>query len=580
MGSSRIQFLKIASVLACTAGPLLASGFVPPTEGPVAFRRDQLPIDPDTMAKLSGHLTVLAAGMDAETPAARRSAAQMLALAMALDPANGAARKLIEDYVQDDHQPTGDAATLAASRAWIRELMVWLEDPASTDKGRGLANCLEDIVAEPQATKPGAESGAWAGWVPKLSAYETAPVKPEGLAGGPAALPATVVRLTAASVDTLLWKKIKPSGQRAGEGPPAAKWILEPGRISMAATTAAAGSDAAEKPFAIAIGAPDPSWTLADSTAPILAIVKKRFPDLPSGVRIAVGDAEFGESLVAKKSSAVNAATAVLAISALSGRAPDGTVLGTLDAKGAFGISADFWDELRALASGPGGRLVVPAGAIAYLPSMLAMENPDFFMKYEVLVAKDVEELLEFSSKVPAEPLAGISARFAEIRGKMGSQAAGPFVANPFVRRRLAELSQEAPYHFSAKMLALQGAGQRPTQIPTWVLVPEILRAIEPMEWMLKPETMTSEVNPTDLAATYEACRSQVVRLKRYVQRDDAALLARVEDMVVLIRPLERAMRSRGSEQAGTFLPAHGTWMRAHAAIMEELNATRKLSKP
>ena len=348
----------------------------------------------------------------------------------------------------------------------------------------------------------------------------------------------------------------------------------------MGATTAAAGSDAAEKPFAIAIGAPDPSWTLADSTAPILAIVKERFPDLPSGVRITVGDAEFGESLVAKKSAPVNAATVVLAISALSGRAPDGTVLGTIDAKGAFVISADFWDELRALAGGPGGRLVVPAWAAAYLPSVLAMENPDFFMKYEVLVAKDLDELLEFSSKVPAEPLAGISARFAEIRGKMGSQTAATFVANPFVRRRLAELSQEAPYHFSAKMLALQGAGQRPTQIPTWVLVPEILSAIEPMEWMLKPETMTSEVNPADLAATYEACRNQVVRLKRYVQRDDAALLARVEDMVVLIRPLERAMRSRGSEQAGTFPPAHGTWMRAHAAIMEELNATRKLSKP
>ena len=58
---------------------LVAGNFAVPAEGPVAFRRDRLPLDAGTMAELSRQLVTLAEGLSAETAVNRRAAAQVLA---------------------------------------------------------------------------------------------------------------------------------------------------------------------------------------------------------------------------------------------------------------------------------------------------------------------------------------------------------------------------------------------------------------------------------------------------------------------------------------------------------------------
>ena len=79
-----------------------------------------------------------------------------------------------------------------------------------------------------------------------------------------------------------------------------------------------------------------------------------------------------------------------------------------------------FWYQLQALGKGKGQRLVLPAEAAAYLPSILAMEKPEFFFDYEVLLASDFKQLLDLTAKKPKEPLASATAKFREIRERAG----------------------------------------------------------------------------------------------------------------------------------------------------------------
>jgi hypothetical protein len=571
------QIWKVAMVWAAVTTSTWAADFVAPAEGPLPFRRDRLPLDSEAMAELSQHLSTLANGMEPETAASRRTAAQLLALSVALDPANADARRLLADFAASVHEVTAEKPAQAASRARVRVILDWLADPLSGEGGKGLAKCLADVLAasdsQDSEDPSRQESGAWAGWIPPVAAYEPAPEPADETLSEPS-VPVAAIKLAQASLGAPVWKTLKPATAPEAGRSSVSRWVLKPGMIAMSATLAAPESKNSELPFAIKIPAADPGKLPPRATAPLLSLLESRFPELPPGGVITLGDEEFAASIVAQRRPVLDAGTAVLALAALSGRAPNAAVIGTVDPSGKLGIPADFWNQLQALQAGSGGRLVLPVEAADYLPSILAMEKPEFFMKYEVLLAKSLDEMLELSAKEPTAAIAEIIGRFEEVRGKFNDQEVRTFVANPFVRRRLSEIGQAAPYHVSARMLSIQGAGQRPTKIPRRVLVAEILRAIAPMDLienkdLLNPETVSAE----RLLATFEVCRKQLETLKRYAEREDLGLLGRVEDMVLLMRPLERALRTRGatSGQQGSATAAHSALLRTYTAILEEL---------
>ena len=145
-------------------------------------------------------------------------------------------------------------------------------------------------------------------------------------------------------------------------------------------------------------------------------------------------------------------------------------------------------------------------------------------------------------------------------------------MANSFVRRRLAEVAAEAPYHFSARMLAIQGAGDRPVFIPRTVLASEIRTAIEPMRWLLTiSSSELTEAHVNALAATYDTCRSRVEALGRYAEKKDRGLLELSADMLTGIRTIDRAARSRSDDVQSLVVAAHDGVVRAHGALMGEL---------
>ncbi len=265
----------------------------------------------------------------------------------------------------------------------------------------------------------------------------------------------------------------------------------------------------------------------------------------------------------------------MLANAALTGKAPGATVIARIAADNKLALPAYFWRHLTALDKGTGGRLVLPAASKEYLTAMLAFENPEFFLKYEVFVASDTAEFLELSSAEQTENHAAVSARFAEIRDKAPDGAVGSYLANRFVRQRLEEIAAEAPYHASARMLAVQGSGERPRTPSREILASEIWRAVDPIHsTTLTQIGLADPAMLTRIETIYETSRGEVDRLERYADIRDRDLVEKARELTSSLRTLTRALRSRDSlgEKYQEVLAAHAELLAADTAFRLEFS--------
>jgi hypothetical protein len=550
----------------------LAAEFAPPAEGPVAFRRDKLPLDADAMGVLSKQIETLARGLNPETPEDRRGAAQMLALAMALDPANARARDLLAAYQEGRHRPNAEADQLERGHARIWQTIAWLETPEAGDQGQALASCLKDviIISDPKHPKSAelrstGEKGAWQGWVPGIAAYKKNEIaaQMEEVDDKPVPAPTEVkpdlaetgLKLATAEVNTMLWRKIEAGNE--------IDWMLgafpfkmtaqiasaEEGAVSNQGIVSDGGDKKVHHRFSVRIGSGGDHEIFNRTNRMLESLLLKTYGKMPADLRISISSKEFEASLESKRKQSITAAAAVLASSAVTGVEPTGIILGQIDETGAYKLPTGFWDQLHSLGKGQGGRLILPVDAMSYLMSLLALERPGFFMEYEVLLATDFKQLLELSAKQPEGSLASALAKFSEIRDKAGTQDVRQYIANKFVRDRMALVLQDAPFHASSKMLMIQAAGNRPTLVARSVLAAELRRAIAPIGALSVIEDFrfdTMKVAKYD--EIYEACRAKVDGLIRYAEKNDRALIERTQSLVISVRTVDRAIRERGEE--------------------------------
>jgi hypothetical protein len=538
--------LALTAWLAVFAPCVRAAEFAPPAVGPVAFRRDRVPLAARTMAGLSRNLETIARALPGDTPVQRQAAARALALAIALAPANEEPRKLLEIYQNGGRPPEPDAARIAPSRASIWQHIAWLESPEAGAHGQALASCLKDVmtVADPENPKAAAlreagDKGAWAGWVPDIHAYEPGKIasipKPE--------LPqAEIVEKTPAGPEILLPKASVQTvfRQRTGTNPPV-RWAHAPAPLQMRASW---GEEAG---FSLMIGPEGAAEPLMESARLIRRLLKKQHGTLPSRMHVRIGGGEFMRAVEEGKAPEVTAAAAVLASAAVTGREPDAVIIGQLDEVGAFKLPSRFWDQLQALGPGNGRRLVLPAAAAGWLPSLLAMEKPGFFMDYEVLLASDFRQLLEFSAKSAEGAVADAAVKFREIRTRAEGQDLRVYLANRFVRQRLEELARAAPFHGSTAMLLLQGSVDRPRYLSRPALASELRRFIEPMAWISQLGYLDSNSREiSEFNAVYKTSRLAVDQVERYVAKADLDLWEGSRECTVALWKLNRMARARG----------------------------------
>lgn len=552
--------------------PLPAGPFVPPDEGAVVFRRDRLPLDVDLMRELSQHLASLAMGQGGTHAADRRTVAQMIALALAIQPENSELRNFATAFGKGQQQAQGDPKQFAQARVRAWEILGWLESPEAGADGHALAACLGDVMTavdpkHPRAAawKQSGEQGEWRNWVKPVAEFDEPSVTVNDPALIPTAQPtdkakpAEPIQLAKATLTTVLWT----AGDKTSGGS-----AMRPMPITMAAKPVelptspySPGKPPGKSPGKPPGKPPDFScqWNGGQTAGDegsfktlcwrVKETIELGHDPFPSGINLAFSPVNRLTYLFDQDRSAISGTLAVLMKSAVRGVEPQATVIGEIGKDGSFQLPSRFWERLRALADGPGGRLVLPSEAATYLPSILALDNPEFFMKYEVLLAASLDELSARSAKTPAAELADVTARFSEITSKIGSQAVPEYVANRFIRQRLDELARAAPFHASARMLAVQGAAKRPTTLPRAILANELLMAVRPMAWI--PKEPLEDLVPDTLINTFDTCKTRVARLERCAQTQDRDLLDLTNNLVVTIRTLSRALRNKTDASGG-----------------------------
>lgn len=561
------RFFIHAALLSLLAGTICAApDFVPPTEAVPPFRRDKLPIDTDAMVSLSQTMTLLSRSAVMDEAPQRRAAAQALALALALDPANSAARDVLSSIIKEKHLRSPDPERLDHAKTQVWKLNDWLSTPEAGNDGNLLADLLGDTAAGLDPEHPSAsgrldsgERGKWDGWVAPVTAFqERANIIPPVMAGNetdtendsepfketPDVDPAPGLKLSSASINAVLYE-FRPNTNSYVLGPVTVSMQTHPHPDKLEGELGGEG-------LQINVNCQETMrWEVSEKVSkPMIEAlanvheVKKA--DLTHGViNISTGKGE--NYSFRRNGSDLTGPGFILANSALTGIAPDACFLGGLDRKGEELVLPDFfWKKLNTLIDGPGGRLVVPAASEKYLTALLAMEKPEFFMNYEVLIATSPKEAIRLCAMKPDQELASALAKFKEIKDKSSSAALGSYLANTHVRKRLVDLSQAAPYHLSAKLLAIQGAGARPRALEKKILAAEIFDAIDSLDaytqmqmWELTPEKIAA------IDRTQEVARERLGRIERYAEMRDREMVKKAEDVLADLRSLIRIMGDR-----------------------------------
>ncbi len=570
----------VAAIAFAMATVAHAAPFVAPAEENPPFRRDLLPVDTDSMVTLSEDLALLSHGIPLKSAAARRAAAQSLALALALDPANSSARDTISALEAEKIPAKAKPARLTTAKARLWQIHAWLAAPEAGTDGQLLADLIGDTASVLDPSNPTAvalrespEKGRWDDWVAPLSAFEEEALAKNGTdpfediepdMPAPGQTPAAgkpAILLNSAALTTVLHVFDKESGA----------WFLRPATVEMTASNEGTGA------FSVSVETPPSAINDIEQTVslPIRTAVEAYNSGVPDDGLVSMTIGGGGTYSFSKNGTNITGPGFILANSAITGVAPEATVIATLGEEGALTPPPFFWRLLTALSEGKGGRLVVPAEAEGYFTALLTLENPEFFLKYEVLIASTPKEFMELCASEPSENLAAAHASFKEIKDKAEGTALGAYLANRFVRQRLQDIVDTAPYHLSAKILAMQGAGERPRSLGKKVLASEIWRAIAPISDLVAMDFRLVEVDSIDsIEKTYETMRLEVDQLERYTDIRDRDLLTEGKDATTTVRTLARAMRSRSDdllERFESITAAHQAMVEANRVLVEKL---------
>lgn len=584
--SALIRSIFTAVIFTLIAGTIHAeTTFVPPTEAVPPFRRDKLPIDTDAMVSLSQTMTLLSRSASMDEAPQRRAAAQALALAIALDPVNSSARDILSSIAEGKSLRDPDPNDLNRAKTQVWQLNNWLATPEAGNDGNLLADLLGDTAAaldpdHPSASKwsDSGERGKWNGWVAPVTAFEKRKIVEK-----PVIAKTDPDPLEPAPDDNKLSSELKSSSASIKAvlydyQPGTDTFIFGPVTVSMEAHARAeekegdedkdedSDEDSDEEKQENGDGNGGYSgenlrmnvtcheavrWEVSEKVStPImraLAVLHGVKMSLLPKVDIRINTGKAGTYSFRRNGDDMTGPGFILANSALTGIAPDAYFIGNLDRKGEILELPDhFWKKLSTLMDEPGGRLVVPAAAEEYLTALLAMEKPEFLMKFEVLLASTPQEAVRLCAMKPDAELAAILAKFKEIKDKSDTAALGSYLANVHVRKRLVEISQAAPYHLSAKLLALQGAGNRPRAVEKKILAAEIFAAIDPLDaysemdiWELSKEKVAA------MEKALEESRERLGQIERYAEMRDRELLKGPEDVIADLRAMIRIVRDR-----------------------------------
>lgn len=569
----------LALLLCLLAAKLPGAAYIGPDPAPILFRRDLVPIDTDTMRELSGYLTDLATREPDGTPEQTRATAQLLALAIRLNPANRSALETdkslragqaVDSFEGDINQPLRQVWGIAD----------WLLDPASGAGGKDLGNLVVDALAviNPQnplvrLQDPEGELERWKHVVPTLAAYQRPPEQetpPPPAKPPPPPVERPPILLGQATTKTPLFLldrdrrrslRIVPLSMKVMERPQA-------GTLTFSLEPKTESSD------------------IASARVNVQKVLKQRWPDLP--IRRIAQISTGTDSYAPNNGQAISGPAALLIHSSLTGRPlrPGVTLVAEVASDGSLTRPLQSWSYLRALRLAPGGRLLVPPDFEPELRAMIALEDPAFFLRWEVLIVSSIDTALNLASE-NSDPagLAATSQLYEELRNVGRDKDVGQLCVNAKVRERLSEITSRVPFHYSAKMLLVQGdATLRPTRVEREVAGRILRSALEPVGRI--SQLPLSQLSAKRLLLAGEATSAEIERFSKFISPADQDLLQEAQEVAQLTQILGKGKQDGGLRDGVTYfrntpLPTYQSRLRSKfAALRQKLAPFTRESVP
>lgn len=569
-----------------------ADSFQPPTGKISPFRRDRLPINDQSIIGLSKYLTTIIGGSPYQTAKDRRAVAKALALALALDPKNESAEDRLSKLIEGEKPDIGDKDKLEREKGNLWGSLYWLASPEAGQDGNLLASLMgetlsaiypSDSEASSYLGKP--EHAAWNGWVAELTSFKKSPV----IEQKPAIKKEVEEEQELATNKPEEERKYDPkAGVILNHGKittviniydkDKAMWLPKVVSVSMKATSTLK-NDVGKDQYGFHLEIFGDSENFLQIQEEVSTPLKDRLFDyrgqLPEHAEIKISLDGEPSYPFRKNRGAISGPAFVLANAALTGATLDGTVIGEIDKSGNLKLPDYFWRALMELADGAGGRLIIPASAEPMLVNILALEKPEFFFKYEVLVASSLEEYVTLASRDVSDQHEEIYNKFNIIKEKADGSVMGAYLTNKFVRERLQEIVDQAPYHLSAKVLNIYGSTSRPRYLTREALGAEIWRKVDVISEIVKIEDFDG-INSNQLGKLdelYKKMRDDLKELERYTGSRNTDLLKEGKDLVASVRGFAREFEGKEEmwEKYDKIRAARGSMMLRNTELLEKL---------
>jgi len=582
-------------LLMCTAA--VAATFEPPSGKLSPFRRDRLPVNKGTIYGLSGSLVTVTGGAAYETAEDRRAVAKALALALALDPVSEKALHQVSELVDGNKPDFADAERVDRAKKYIWNTMGWLASPDAGSDGNILAALMGETLAALYPADPRAgsyldkpEHGAWKDWVAELTAFNRPPniaqqpdsddedkddadVEQEIVEverkDQPKAPARTGIQLEHAKIFTVLQMYDKDK----------AMWRPRLVPVEMRSTDHPKDDEGNDHlGFRVEIStSSDDYWTVKERIAtPLQERLSEHLTKLPNRGEIRIRLDSDEPYPYSRNRNALSGPAFVLAHTAMTGATPSAIVIAEVDRSGTLKLPKYFWKALMEIADKSGERIILPASAEPVLINMLALEKPEFFIKNEVLMASSLGELATLSSPESSAQHDEIYNKFKLITEKAAGNTIGTYLSNRFVRDRLKEIIDEAPYHLSAKILYIHGSVSRPRYLTREALGAEIWRKIDVISEIAKIEDIYG-INSRQLAKLdefYKKMRDDMKDLERYTSTNNNDLLKEAKDTVNSVRTFARGFEGKGEiwEKEEKIVQARSDMRRSNTKLLEKLS--------
>lgn len=549
-----------------------AATYIEPDLTEELFMLEKIPLQVDKMQQLSGYLVVLARRPHNLQPAQQRATAQLIALAEALSPSNQEVRSLNRALARGRVVELSTTEEIARASKRLRSIKRWLGHPNAGEEANRLAYLLDDAtkVLNPD-TSDNKDVADWKDSIPSLDQYRPSrrdnppPAKiadddppqrqPDAPEDNPWDTPEQVAKKYSIAQLTIsapltLENATKHEDPKTGLTKYHRTRKHHVSEISLSIRPCRDPEDAFLRISSISRRLNGQGESLHKEIRQTLhGLMRSRHRNLaPHRIAVTISEGDYARS----NQLALTAPLAIMLESSMTEKPlrKDVLVCADIDTAGILHAPANLWtsiNHLRTLKTG--GRLIVPHEASAVILQVLALEKPDFFIRWEVFAVNTLDEAMLAAASKSTGKLFKADMLFDSVQDLARRSPVTHMTMNRAVRTRLSEVASLCPQHLSSRALLLYGSNERPRRLDEKAQAHSVLEAVTHIRDTLANFRNYENPSYDTMKSAHEKARALLDPLERVIDRSDESFHHMATELANDVRSLANLIRrGRGDE--------------------------------